>query len=697
MWFLERNNILCPQQSGFRQHKSTIDALTQLTSHIEKGFENKKHTTAVFFDLEKAYDTVWRAGILNSLYDIGLRGNLPTFIENFLSSREFCVRVGASHSNYVEQNEGLPQGSVLSVTCFALAINDITKQLSAEVQSTLYVDDFAIFTSAVNLAHSNRSIQTSINRLQEWIKTKGMKFSSEKTVAIKFEKRRKGDEPALTMNNERIKICESTHYLGLVVDKRLNWRKHVEHLRAKCTPAVNLLRHLSHLSWGADRQTLLHLYTALVKSKLDYGAQVYGTQDSKILDRLNPIQNESLRVCMGSFRSSPAVSLSVEAGIPPLSYSRDAISLDYFFKVTSVQTSPTYQALVGLPHTEPPPKKLHINDLLARYQINTPEILAINLPETPPWTLAPIKVCPFIGTIKSNRLDEEVRADFLSHLEEHPTFHIYTDGSKTDQHVGYAAITDNSVSKGSLPKEASIFTAELYAIKTAVNDVLDAGGVGDEYTIFSDSRSALQALKRDITSSPIIIEIKQLIHRAKTLNISLEMCWVPGHVNIAGNEKADAAAKEAAVVTTQAPTRAIPHIDMKRPVREAIFKKWQVDWKSLRGEGRKLREIKQDVHRWKSSQNKNRRIETALSRLRVGHTNITHAYLMQSQANPPECEICRQPITVKHLLVECLKYAPTRRKYYNNPTLSDMLAESSTFDISKITNFLKETGLLDKI
>ena len=79
MWFLEKNNILCPEQSGFRKHRSTIDALTQLTCHIENGFKEKKHTVAVFFDLEKAYDTVWRAETLNYMHEMGLRGNLPAF------------------------------------------------------------------------------------------------------------------------------------------------------------------------------------------------------------------------------------------------------------------------------------------------------------------------------------------------------------------------------------------------------------------------------------------------------------------------------------------------------------------------------------------------------------------------------------------------------------------------------------------
>ena len=128
-----------------------------------------------------------------------------------------------------------------------------------------------------------------------------------------------------------------------------------------------------------------------------------------------------------------------------------------------------------------------------------------------------------------------------------------------------------------------------------------------------------------------------------------------------------------------------------------MFRNWQEKWNSLDREGRKLREIKQDVRKWKSSQNKCRRIETALTRLRVGHTNITHSYLMQSQANPPECEICRETISVKHLLVECRKYNRVRNKYFPNPTLVGMLAESDNFSVNRIIGYLRETGLLAKI
>ena len=92
-----------------------------------------------------------------------------------------------------------------------------------------------------------------------------------------------------------------------------------------------------------------------------------------------------------------------------------------------------------------------------------------------------------------------------------------------------------------------------------------------------------------------------------------------------------------------------------------------------------------------------RRIGTVLARLRLGHTNVTHVYLMQGQTEPPECDRCRVTITVKHLLLECRKYVTIHNKYFRNPTLSDMLAESNDFSIDKLVLHLKEANLFHQI
>ena len=65
VWYLEKNNIITEFQSGFRHQRSTNDHLVRLETFIREAFIKKEHLVAVFFDLEKAYDTTWKYGIMN--------------------------------------------------------------------------------------------------------------------------------------------------------------------------------------------------------------------------------------------------------------------------------------------------------------------------------------------------------------------------------------------------------------------------------------------------------------------------------------------------------------------------------------------------------------------------------------------------------------------------------------------------------
>ena len=76
IWYLENNKCINKEQSGFRYNRSTTDHLTKIEIDAQKAIANKEHTLAVFFDLNKAYDTAWRRGVLIKLKEYGLCGNL---------------------------------------------------------------------------------------------------------------------------------------------------------------------------------------------------------------------------------------------------------------------------------------------------------------------------------------------------------------------------------------------------------------------------------------------------------------------------------------------------------------------------------------------------------------------------------------------------------------------------------------------
>ena len=115
-----------------------------LSREIQNAFAAQNQTIAVFFYLEKAYDTTWRAGILLQLVDWGIGGNMFSSIKDFLSERYLKVRVGSSISSAYLQEEGIPQGSVLSPTLFNVAINGLLEQIPVGVQGLAFADDYAI-------------------------------------------------------------------------------------------------------------------------------------------------------------------------------------------------------------------------------------------------------------------------------------------------------------------------------------------------------------------------------------------------------------------------------------------------------------------------------------------------------------------------------------------------------------------------
>ena len=93
--------------------------------------------------------------------------------------------------------------------------------------------------------------------------------------------------------------------MGIIFDRKLSFLPHLRYLKNKCAKALNLLRVVAHTSWGADQQTLLHLYRSLIRSKLDYGCVLYGFACGSYLQMLDPIQNHALRLCLGAFHTSP--------------------------------------------------------------------------------------------------------------------------------------------------------------------------------------------------------------------------------------------------------------------------------------------------------------------------------------------------------------------------------------------------------
>jgi hypothetical protein len=85
--YIEGNRLIDPTQEGFRKNHSTTNALLRLVQSIVDGFNKDECTLAWLVDLEKAYDFIWREGLMVKLYNMGIKDKFWRWINNFLSGR----------------------------------------------------------------------------------------------------------------------------------------------------------------------------------------------------------------------------------------------------------------------------------------------------------------------------------------------------------------------------------------------------------------------------------------------------------------------------------------------------------------------------------------------------------------------------------------------------------------------------------
>lgn len=93
-YYIEKNGLISPHQSGFRKGRGTMDSVLCLKSVIRKAQSNKENVIAVFIDIEKAYDILWKEGLLIKLNKLGLSGKLYNWVLDFMNRRTIEVKVG---------------------------------------------------------------------------------------------------------------------------------------------------------------------------------------------------------------------------------------------------------------------------------------------------------------------------------------------------------------------------------------------------------------------------------------------------------------------------------------------------------------------------------------------------------------------------------------------------------------------------
>ena len=338
-WFMEKNKLFNPNQSGFRKNRKCLDQIMRLQSNIEDSLNHKLYTVGIFLDFSKAYDMLWSEGLIHKMIKLNIGGNMFQWIKNFVTHRTFQVKIGNSLSTPHELENGTPQGNVISPILFLIMINDLPT-LTRGVQQAVFADDTTMWKNGKNLHDIIDDVQTNLDDVRNWCLQWGFILSKEKTVAVIFSRCDKQTDSKLSIDEVEIKWSKQIKFLGLIFDDTLTWNAHINYVADRCKSRLNLMRCISGTNWGADKKSLLHIYQALIRSILDYGCEAYHSASSSILAKLDRVQSYALRICCGAMKCSSIAALQVECGEKPLELRRESFQLKYAIKIKAIEDHP---------------------------------------------------------------------------------------------------------------------------------------------------------------------------------------------------------------------------------------------------------------------------------------------------------------------------------------------------------------------
>ncbi|KAJ8494781.1 hypothetical protein ONZ51_g2095 [Trametes cubensis] len=329
----EEHQLLPPNHFGGRPHRTTTDAVLHLTQFIKDSWRRGKVTTVLYLDITSAFPAVNHRRLLHNLRRRRVPEPIVRWIADFLRNRRTQLKFDDFTSDPLQADCGLPQGSPLSPILYLFYSSDLLEIFDPKDRSCLslgYIDDTAVAVSSGSIESNIRALSHTSPLLLRWSDRHACRFDIGKFQLVHHTRYEPRYNPLpLQIGTHTIVPRDSALYLGIIVDRRLRWREHVEAAVAKGTAAVLAISRLSRPMFGLPHQYARHLYKAVVCPKVEYGLAVWYTPVRRsegckraqgsvgIANRISRIQRLASLMITGSFRSTSTVFLDYHAALLP--------------------------------------------------------------------------------------------------------------------------------------------------------------------------------------------------------------------------------------------------------------------------------------------------------------------------------------------------------------------------------------------
>ncbi|XP_018314104.1 uncharacterized protein [Mycetomoellerius zeteki] len=440
----------------------------------------------------------------------------------------------------------------------------------------------------------------------------------------------------------------SVKYLGIVLDKRLNWKLHLESMCKKTSTYFWMCRRTFGQTWGLQPDRVFWLYSAVLRPRLFYAAVVWWPriQQTEARSSLERVRAFFLRGALGAMRTTPVAAMGVLLGIEPLHLAIVAAAA-----VTAYRLKCEGKWMSSVTHTRLP-RELQMKTVFDMRQDRMPirrdfdRSYKIYIPSCEDW--------------KRHEVPAIRNGDVW-----------YTDGSKTDEGASAEVYGCRSGVRETLPlgEFTTVFQSEVVAIMSCAQTLTASGETGRRIRICFDSRAALGELGACVFDSWLVWECKCALNTLSTGN-DVVLVWIPEHSGIRSNEIADELARSGSSARLMGPE---PALGLPSCIYRTKIKGWLRDrhinyWKEeTRTKCRQARVLLGETpsRNLARSIRALRRGEARLAvQIYTGHGFTNYHMHKLGHSDNPRCRKCEhEEETSLYVLCECPAYAGQRRLF----------------------------------